>query len=172
MRDARRLLLQGVITLVLILCTSFVFAGEWKGLKIGVSSADDAQRVLGKPASVYPEYHLFTPIRIKSQLRPDTVVVNFNARGVIESMMIFPRWGLIDADIEEAFGQGQRMSYGAFLKQTGVTSFGAGTRPAEKLHYLPLGLPCEVYERKKILVLYDEREFTSGDQLVKLVIFY
>jgi hypothetical protein len=91
---------------------------------------------------------------------------------VIESLFIFPRWGLTDADTEEAFGQGKRMTYEEFLQQSGIRSFGAGTRAVEKLHYLPLTLPCDAYTEKKVLVVYKDGDVTSGDQLVNLIIFY
>ena len=42
----------------------------------------------------------------------------------------------------------------------------------EKLHYLPLTLPCEAYLEKRVLVVYEDRDITSGEQLVKLIIFY
>ncbi|MFQ5872248.1 MAG: hypothetical protein ACE5JL_00400 [Dehalococcoidia bacterium] len=172
MKGIKRPLQRLFVLLAIALFAPVVVAGEWKGLKMGVSTAEDAKRLLGKPTSVYPDYLLFSKVRIKSVFNPDTIVVNLNTRGVIESLFIFPLWGLTDADIEETFGSGKRMTYGEFLEKSGIKSYGAGTRAVEKLHYMPLKLPCDAYAEKRLLVLYADRGFTSGDLLVKLIVFY
>lgn len=158
--------------LLLALLAGPVEAGEWAGLKIGVSTAQDAKRLLGKPSSEYPDSLLFPGDRITSPVHPDTIGIQIDPNQVVESLFIFPLWGVTNVDVQSAFGRGKRRLYGEFLEQSGIKTYGAGTRAAQKLHYLPLDLPCEVFSKEKILVVYEDRDLSSGDQIVKLILFY
>jgi hypothetical protein len=146
--------------------------GEWGGLKTGVSTERDAVALFGPPISEYPDYLLFRGDRVKSGLNPDTIVVNLTAAKRIESLIIFPRWGVTDEEVRKEFGAGTLVSYGEFLQKTGRTRFGGGTRADQKLHYLQPDDRCELYERLGILVVYDARDLASGNEVVKLILVY
>lgn len=150
----------------------WVWAIEWNGLKVGVSNAAEAKRVLGKPVSEYPDSLLFSGSKIRSKLNPDTIVVNINQAGTIESIIIFPLWGTTEVEIHKVYGEGQIMTYEHFLKHTGRTHYGAGTRPEQKLHYVQLDNKCEFYNNRNVLVIYDQRELASEHDVVKLVVIF
>ena len=158
--------------LLTALATQPAGGGVWEGIRIGISTAPDVKKILGAPSSEYPDSLLFSGGAVKSALRPDTIVVNLNGDKVVESLFIFPIWGVTDGEVRTAFGEGRRMTYGELLDRSGIKSHGAGTRAAEKLHYLPLELPCEAYPDRNAFVVYEDRDLESGEQLVKLVVFY
>lgn len=165
-------LLSSLAFLITAVAAQPAGGGVWEGLKIGISTAQDAKTILGTPSSEYPDSLLFSGGAVKSVLRPDTIVVNLNGNKVVESLFIFPLWGVTEGDVRAAFGEGRRMTYGEFLGRSGIKAHGAGTRAAEKLHYLPLELPCEAYPDRNAFVVYEDRDLESGEQLVKLVVFY
>lgn len=146
--------------------------GEWGGLKTGASTDRDAVALFGPPISEYPDYLLFRGDRVKSALNPDTIVVNLTAAKRIESLIIFPGWGVTDEEVRKEFGAGSLVSYGEFLQKTGRTRVGGGTRADQKLHYLQPDDRCELYERLGILVVYDARDLASGNEIVKLILVY
>lgn len=149
-----------------------VEGGEWAGLKTGASTDRDAVALFGPPISAYPDYLLFRGDRVKSVLNPDTVVVNLTPAKRIESLIIFPAWGVTDEEVRKELGAGTLVSYAEFLQKTGRTQYGGGTRANQKLHYLQPEDKCELYERLGILVVYDARNLASGNEVVKLVLVY
>jgi len=146
--------------------------GEWAGLRTGVSTDRDAVARFGPPLSAYPDYLLFRGERVTSGLNPDTVVVNLTPHKTIESLIIFPGWGVTDEEVRKEFGPGTLVSYGEFLQKTGRMRVGGGTRADQKLHYLQPDDRCEWYERLGILVVYDARDLASGHEVVKLILVY
>jgi hypothetical protein len=93
-------------------------------------------------------------------------------KGEIDSIFLFPEYGTIDEQLRPLFGKGQKMSYRKFLASKGEIKVGAGTRPDEKLHYVDLDSPAEVYPQARILVVYGQQDVVTGGYMVKLVIFY
>ena len=81
-------------------------------------------------------------------------------------------WGTLDRDIRAVFGSGRLLTYGEFLRMTGRTAAGAGTKADGKLHYLPVDLMAESFSELGILVVYDSADVAVRDRLVKLVIIY
>lgn len=145
---------------------------EWAGLRVGVTTLADARQRLSAPVQESPGSLLFRGEPINGPLRAESMVVNANTRGVIESIFVFPAWGTLDRDVRALFGPGKLMTYGEFLRVTGRTSYGAGTRAEGKLHYLPLDLLTESYPEMGMLVVYDSAEVAARDRLVKLLIVY
>lgn len=162
--------------LLIFFLISFPFiveSGEWLTLQIGVSKAEDAKKILGLPLQELPDYLLFSGEKIQSKLKADTVVVNLDSNKTIESIFLFPIFGTTEIDTRKFFGGGGKiMTYEEFLTSTGRNSYGAGTRASQKLHYVPLSSECELYENLRALVIYEDRDFSSGNAQVKLVIFY
>ena len=64
------------------------------------------------------------------------------------------------------------MAYRKFLATLGEIKIGAGTRPDEKLHYVDLDAPCEVFPQYRILLLYQRQDVVSGNYLVQFILFY
>lgn len=151
-------------------------AGEWMGLKMGVSTTNDAKKALGLNNLIgeYPGDFLllFDGANIHSRIRASTVRVNLRPDRVIEGILIHPEWGVVDKDVHKVYGKGNQSSYADFLASRGKSSFGAGTHVFEKLHYIPLDNLCENYPDKQVLVIYDNRDLASGAEVVKLIVYY
>lgn len=147
-------------------------AREWAGLRVGTASFAHARERLGTPLQATPEFLLFGGEQARGPLRAESLVVNGSREGLIESIFVFPAWGTLDRDVRAVLGTGKVMSYGEFLRSTGRSASGAGTRAAEKLHYLPQNLVTESYGDLGVLVIYDGAEATAQDRQVKLLIVY
>jgi hypothetical protein len=151
---------------------------NWRALKVGQSTVKDAKKLLGEPHQEYREQFLYEkqfldPGDPNAQpVRLDTVVLNIGAKGVIESVFLFPEWGITDEQLRPIFGKGQMMTYRKFLSSMGEVKIGAGTRPDEKLHYVSLDAPCEVFSQYRVLVLYSRQDVVTGNYLVQLILFY
>ncbi|MFQ5849878.1 MAG: hypothetical protein ACE5JU_04730 [Candidatus Binatia bacterium] len=151
---------------------------NWRALRVGQSTAKDAKKVLGKPLQEYREQLLYEKKHLHSgdpkdqPIRLDTVVLNLGPKGIIESIFLFPEWGTTDEQLRLLFGKGRKMKYGKFLSSKGKVKIGAGTRPDEKLHYVNLDTPCEVYPKLRVLVVYSRQDVVTGNYLVQLILFY
>jgi hypothetical protein len=145
---------------------------EWAGIKVGESRMADARQRLGVPLQDTPEFALFSAERVTGPLRTDSLVVNADTRGMVESIFVFPVWGTLDRDVRSVLGQGKIMAYERFLASTGRTVSGAGTRAREKLHYVAPNVLTESYPEMGILVVYDGPDQPAGDRIVKLLIVY
>ena len=150
----------------------------WRGIQLQKSTVDDAKKALGTPAREYREQLLyenqvFDPADANGQtVRLNTVILNIGVKGTIESIFLSPEWGTTDQDLRPFFGKGKRMTYRKFLASLGEIKIGAGTRPDEKLHYVDLDAPCEVFPQYRILLLYQRQDVVSGNYLVQFVLFY
>lgn len=153
-------------------------AFDLQALQVGRSTSRDAKRVLGKPLQEYSEQLLYENQRLESgdpkdqPVRLDTVVLNLGPKGIIESIFLFPEYGTTDEHLRALFGKGKSMKYEEFLSSLGKVKIGAGTRPDEKLHYINLDAPCEVYPRSRVLVVYNREDLVTGHYLVHLILFY
>lgn len=144
---------------------------EWGGFKVGVTRQAEVRQGLGSPLQDAPEFALYRGDRLVGPLRADSVVVNADTAGLIDSMFIFPVWGTTDRDVRAVLGRGTLTTYGEFLKSTGKTVSGAGTRADTKLHYVPPETITEAYPQMGVLVVYDGGE-PAPDRLVKLIIVH
>jgi hypothetical protein len=144
---------------------------EWAGIKVGAARLADVRSVLGKPVQDAPDFALYTGERLLSALRVDSVVLNADSKGVIESIFVFPVWGTVERDVRALLGTGAVGTYGDYLKASGRTAYGAGTRAGGKLHYLPPETVTETYPAMGMLVVYDAAE-AGPDRLVKLIIVH
>lgn len=150
----------------------------WRGVQVHQSTPDDVKKALGEPAQEYREQLLyenqvFDPADPNGQhIRLSTVVLNIGVKGVIESIFMSPEWGITDKDFRPFFGKGKRMSYRKFLSTKGDVKVGAGTRPNEKLHYVDLDSPCELFEQSQVLFIYQRQDVVSGNFLVQFIVFY
>lgn len=147
-------------------------AGEWEGVRPGVTSLRQLRDRLGEPLAEYPDSAIFRGPRGVEPIRVATVVANLRPGEVVESLILFPEWGVTSEDVREALGEGQMMTYAEFLKTTGRRVVGAGERPDTKLHYLTLDTHVELFKKMRVLVAYDERDITSGADVVKLIVYY
>lgn len=147
-------------------------AHEWVGLKVGASTVSDVLERLGNPLQRTAETLLFRGDETTSPLRTESVAVTASAAGLVESIVVFPVWGTLDRDVRALLGHGRLLTYGEFLRVTGRTAFGAGTRADGKLHYLPPDLLTESFSDLGMLVVYDSADVAARDRLVKLVIVY
>lgn len=147
-------------------------AHEWVGLKVGRSTLTDATERLGAPLQRTADALLFRGDETSSPLRTESIVVNASSDGPIESIFVFPVWGTLDRDVRTVLGNGRLLTYGEFLRLTGRTAFGAGTKADGKLHYLPPDLMTESFPELGFLVVYDSADVAARDRLVKLVIVY
>jgi HEAT repeat protein/PBS lyase HEAT-like repeat-containing protein len=145
---------------------------EWAGIRAGSMGLTEARERLGQPIQETPEFLLYPGAKFAAPVRADSVVLNAGAGGVIESIFVFPMWGTMDRDIRALLGQGNVMPYAEFLKSTGRTGYGAGTRVGGKLHYLPPESITESFTEMGILIVYDTTDAASRDRLVKLLIIY
>jgi hypothetical protein len=173
---------------VLLLATFLMTAGaaekpvgssySWRGIRVHKSAVDDVKKALGTPAQEYREQLLyenqvFDPADAGGQhVRLSTVVLNVAVGGIIESVFLSPEWGTTDQELRSFFGKGARMTYRKFLSMMGEVKVGAGTRPNEKLHYIDLDSPCEVFSEDRVLLLYQRQDVVSGNYLVQFVLFY
>ena len=145
---------------------------EWVGLKVGATMVADAVERLGTPLQRTADSLLFRGDQVPSPLRAESLVLNAASDGLIESIFVFPVWGTLDRDARAVLGQGRLMTYGEFLRVTGRTALGAGTRADGKLHYLPPDLLTESFPELGMLVVYDSADVALRDRLVKLLIVY
>ena len=151
---------------------------SWRGIQLQKSTVDDAKKALGTPAREYREQLLyenqvFDPADANGQnVRLNTAILNIGVKGTIESIFLSPEWGTTDQDLRPFFGKGKRMTYRKFLATLGEIKIGAGTRPDEKLHYVDLNAPCEVFPRYRILLIYQRQDVVSGNYLVQFMLFY
>ena len=151
---------------------------SWRGIQMHKSNAEDVKKVLGAPAREYREQLLyenqvFDPGDANGQnIRLNTVILNIGIKGTIESIFLSPEWGSTDQDLRPFFGKGKRMNYRKFLSSFGEIKMGAGTKPDEKLHYIDLDSPCEVFPQNRILLLYQRQDVVSGNYLVQFILFY
>ena len=151
---------------------------DWRGIQLRKSTVEDAKKALGTPAREYREQLLyenqvFDPADANGQnVRLNTVILNIGVKGTIESIFLSPEWGTTDQDLRPFFGKGKTMTYRKFLATMGEIKIGAGTRPDEKLHYIDLDAPCEVFQQQRVLFLYQRRDVVSGNYLVQFVLFY
>jgi hypothetical protein len=151
---------------------------NWRGIQLQKSTVDDVKKALGTPDREYREQLLydnqvFDPADANGQnVRLNTVILNIGVKGTIESIFLSPEWGTTDQDLRPFFGKGKRMAYRKFLATLGEIRIGAGTKPNEKLHYIDLDAPCEVFPEHRILLLYQRQDVVSGNYLVQFVLFY
>jgi len=150
----------------------------WRGVQTRNSTAEDVKKALGTPTQEYREQLLyekqvFDPADPNGKhIRLSTVVLNIGIKGVIESVFISPEWGTTDRDFRPFFGKGKKMSYRKFLASRGEVKVGAGTRPNEKLHYVSLDSPCELFDQSQVLFIYQRQDVVSGNFLVQFIVFY
>ena len=151
---------------------------NWRGIQLHKSTVEDVKKALGTPAREYREQLLyenqvFDPADVNGQnVRLNTVILNIGVKGTMDSIFLSPEWGTTDLDLRPFFGKGKRMTYRKFLATMGEIKIGAGTRPDEKLHYVDLDAPCEVFPQQRVLLLYQRQDVVSGNYLVQLVLFY
>ncbi|MBI4522569.1 MAG: hypothetical protein HY695_02015 [Deltaproteobacteria bacterium] len=151
---------------------------RWRGIEVHNSTPEDAKKALGTPTQEYREQLLyenqvFDPADANGQhIRLNTVVLNIGVKGVIESIFISPEWGTTDQDVRAFFGKGKKTTYKRFLSTMGEIKVGAGTRPNEKLHYVDLDSPCEVFPQSRVLMLYHRQDVVSGNYLLQFILFY
>lgn len=145
---------------------------EWAGVRVGGTRLAEVRERLGQPLQETPDFMLYRGERFPGPLRVESVVLNADTEGLIESIFVFPAWGTLDRDVRAVLGQGKVLSYAEFLKLTGRTAYGAGTRAGGKLHYLPPETMTESYTAMGVLVVYDSAEAAARDRLVKLLIIH
>jgi hypothetical protein len=151
---------------------------SWRGIQLRKSTAEDAKKTLGAPAREYREQLLyenqvFDPGDANGQnVRLNTVILNIGIKGTVDWIFLSPEWGTTDQDLRPFFGKGKRMTYRKFLSTFGEVKIGAGTRPDEKLHYIDLDSPCEVFPQNRILLLYHRQDVVSGNYLLQFIVFY
>lgn len=157
---------------VAILTVVAARGGEWEGVRPGVTPVTELRGRLGQPLAEYPDSVIFRGPRGAQPIRIATVVAQLRSGGVVDSLILFPEWGVTNEDVREVLGEGQVMTYAEFLNLTGRRVVGAGERPDTKLHYLSTDTQVEVFKKMRILVAYDERDLTSGADVVKLIVYY
>ncbi len=150
----------------------------WRGVQVHQSTREDVKKALGEPTQEYKEQLLyekqvFDPNDPNGQhIRLSTVVLNIGVKGVVESVFMSPEWGTTDKEFRPFFGKGKRMSYRKYLSTKGNVKVGAGTRPNEKLHYVDLDSPCELFVQSQVLFIYQRQDVVSGNFLVQFIVFY
>ncbi len=144
---------------------------EWSGLRVGTTPLAEVRARFGTPLQETPEFVLYPGDRLRAPLRTESVVINIDGRGVIESIFVFPAWGVVEGDLRALLGPGKTMPYAEYLAATGRSAQGAGTTVRGKLHYLPPDVPTESYAEMGMLVIYDS-DASGGQRLVKLVIVH
>lgn len=151
---------------------------DWRAVRVGSSSFNDIKKVLGEPSQeygdqlLYENRHLDGGTASDQPLRLNTVVLNIGSKGVITSIFLFPEWGITDEQLRPIFGTGEKMSYQNFLSSMGEVKVGAGTRPNEKLHYVSLNAPCELFPQHRALAIYSQQDVVTGNYLVHLILFF
>ncbi len=146
--------------------------GEWEGIQPGKTSFSQLRDRLGDPTAKYPDSAVFRGPRKAKAIRIATVVAYLRPEGVVDSFILFPEWGVTNEDVHEEMGKGQLMSYAEFLKLSHRRIVGAGERPNTKLHYLTLDTRVELFKKTRMFVAYDDRDLTSGEDVVKLMVYY
>lgn len=151
---------------------------QWRALRVGVSTTEEIKKILGDPTREYREQLLYENRVLYGSkpsdqpLRLNTVVLNIQAKGIVESIFLFPEWGSTDEQLWPIFGTGDKMSYQKFLSTMGQVKIGAGTRPNEKLHYISLDAPCELFSQYRALAIYSQQDLVTGNYLVQLILFF
>lgn len=174
----RIFLLLGAFFLLVSTAPAAEKAYRWRGLRAQHSTVKETKKVLGEPTQDYREQLLYESLLFDpddpsgQQIRLNTAVLNVGVKGVIESIFLSPEWGTTDEQLRPVLGKGRKMSYRKFLSSFGEVKIGAGTRPNEKLHYIDLDAPCEVYSESRIVVLYSRQDVVTGNYLVQFVLFY
>lgn len=155
-----------------ILAVPYARGGEWEGMRPGVTSLAQLRVRLGDPVAEYPDSAIFRGPRNGQPIRVATVAAQLRPGGVVDSLLLFPEWGVTNREVQEVMGEGQIMTYAEFLETTGRRVVGAGERPDTKLHYLSLDTRVEMFKKMRVLVAYDERDLASGADVVKLIVYY
>ena len=145
---------------------------EWAGLKVKVTRTADLVERLGAPLQQTADSLLFRGSAMPSSFPTESVVVNAADDGLVDSIFVFPVWGTLDRDVRAILGRGRILTYGEFLRATGRTAFGSGTRADGKLHYLPPDLLTEFFPDLGMLVVYDSADIAAGDRIVKMLVVY
>jgi len=145
---------------------------EWAGVGVGSTRLAEARERFGPPLQETADFMLYRGERFPGPFRVESVVLNADGRGLVESILVFPAWGTMARDVHAVLGQGTVMPYAEFLKLTGRTAYGAGTRAGGKLHYLPPEAITESYAAMGVVVVYDGVEAGVHDRLVKLLIIH
>ena len=145
---------------------------EWAGLKVKATRTADLVERLGVPLQQTADSLLFRGSAVPSSIPTESVVVNTSDDGLVDSIFVFPVWGTLDRDVRAILGHGRILTYGEFLRATGRTTFGAGTRADGKLHYLPPDLLTESFPDLGILVVYDSADVAAADRIVKMLVVY
>lgn len=171
MRRGAAVTIAAGVALAILLAPS-ARGGEWQGVRPGVTSLPQLRDRLGDPLAEYPDSAIFRGPREPEPIRIATVVVNLRPGGVVDSLILFPEWGVTSEDVQETLGEGQMMTYAEFLQATGRRVVGAGERPDTKLHYLNLDTRVELFKGMRVLVAYDDRDLSSGADVVKLIVYY
>jgi HEAT repeat protein len=146
-----------------------LLAHEWAGFHVGRTTFREIRERLGEPLQESPDFLLYRGDRVSGPMRVDSVVLNADASGLLESIFVFPAWGTMDRDVRAVLGPGRVMPYSEFLKTSGRTAYGAGTKAGGKLHYLPPDAVTEAYADMGLLVVYDDG---AVERLVKLIIVH
>jgi HEAT repeat protein len=149
--------------------TPVLLPHEWGGVRVGSTALADLRKRLGSPLQETPDFLLYQGERLPAPLKVDSVVVNADAKGVVESIFVFPAWGTVDRDVRALLGRGKVMTYGEFLTATGRTAVGAGTRAGGKLHYVPQDMLTESYAEMGVLIVYDG-DASAREHLVKFMV--
>jgi hypothetical protein len=150
----------------------------WRGIQARKATVETVKKALGEPTTEYREQLLydnqvFDPADPNGQnVRLATVVLNIGLNGLVDSIFISPEWGTTDQDVRSFFGKGKKTTYKKFLASMGEVKIGAGTRPNEKLHYVDLDSPCEVFPQSRVLMLYHRQDVVSGNYLLQFILFY
>jgi hypothetical protein len=150
----------------------------WRGIQARKATVETVKKALGEPTTEYREQLLydnqvFDPADPNGQnVRLATVVLNIGVNGLVDSIFISPEWGTTDQDVRPFFGKGKKTTYKKFLASMGEVKIGAGTRPNEKLHYVDLDSPCEVFPQSRVLMLYHRQDVVSGNYLLQFILFY
>lgn len=145
---------------------------EWAGVRVGTTGLAEVRQRFGQPLQESPDLLLYPGHRFHTPVRADSVVLNVDRQGLIESIVVVPGWGTVDRDLRALLGHGKTMTYGEFLALSGRPQHGAGTRADGKLHYLPPEAITESYAEMGVLVVYDSTEAAARNRLVKLLIIY
>jgi hypothetical protein len=170
---------------LLIFCLAALAGGalaaesySWRGIQVQKATAEHVKKALGEPTTEYREQllyenQIFDPADPNGQnVRLNTIVLNIGVKGIVESIFMSPEWGTTDQDVRSFFGNGKKSIYRKFLAAMGDVKVGAGTRPNEKLHYVDLDSPCEVFAQSRVLMLYHRQDVVSGNYLLQFILFY
>ena len=160
------------IAFTILMAVSPARGGEWEGIRPGVSSIVQVRERLGAPLAEYPDSAVFRGQPGRQPILTATVVAQLRSGGVVDSLILFPEWGVTNEDVREAIGEGRAMTYAEFLQVTGRRAVGAGERANTMIHYLSLDTRVELFGEARVLVAYDDRDLSSGAEVVKLILYY